>query len=51
MGRSSSPSPPGSYVIDPRPVQGLLGTAAQRQASVADGAVAVAQIEYDTGIR
>jgi hypothetical protein len=42
---------PGDYVVDPRPVQGLLGTAAQQPASVTAGAVTVVQLDYDTGIR
>jgi hypothetical protein len=43
--------PPGQYVVDPRPVEGLLGTAAPQPASVSDGAVTVVQLDYDTGIR
>ena len=43
--------PPGSYVVDPRPVQGLLSTAAQQGASVAPGAVTAVTLDYDTGIR
>lgn len=43
--------PPGDYLVDPRPVEGLLGTAAQQPASVANGAVTTIQLDYDTGIR
>lgn len=43
--------PPGDYVVDPLPVQGLMGTAAQQSVSVAAGSVTVIQLDYDTGIR
>lgn len=43
--------PPGEYVVDPQPVQGLLGTAAQEPAHVDAGAVTDVPLEYDTGIR
>ena len=43
--------PPGNYIIDPRPVPGLMGTAPQQSASVASGSVTVVELEYDTGIR
>jgi hypothetical protein len=43
--------PPGNYVVDPRPVQGLLGTAGQQGASVAAGVVTAVKLDYDTGIR
>ena len=41
----------GDYVMDPLPVEGLLGTAPQQPATVMDGAVTVVQLDYDTGIR
>jgi hypothetical protein len=41
---------PGDYVVEPQPVQGLMGTAAQQSVSVGDGSVVV-QLDYDTGIR
>jgi len=43
--------PPGDYVVDPQPVQGLLGTAAQQPATVASGTITEVQLDYDTGIR
>jgi hypothetical protein len=43
--------PPGAYVVDPQPVQGLLGTAAQQQATVATGSITDVPLDYDTGIR
>jgi len=43
--------PPGDYEVDPQPVQGLLGTAGKRQATVAAGAITDVALEYDTGIR
>ena len=43
--------PPGQYLIDPQPVQGLLGTAAKQPAGVAAGAITDVALDYDTGIR
>ena len=43
--------PPGEYVIDAKPVPGLLGTAPQQNVSVAEGSVTIVQLDYDTGIR
>lgn len=42
---------PGDYVVEPQPVQGLMGTAAKQSASVSGGSVALVQLDYDTGIR
>ena len=42
---------PGDYVVEPQPVEGLMGTAAAQSASVGDGGPTVVQIDYDTGIR
>ena len=42
---------PGDYLVEPQPVQGLLGTAAQQSVSVGDGSVTAVQLDYDTGIR
>jgi hypothetical protein len=41
----------GDYVVEPQPVQGLLGTAPRQRAAVAAGAVTDVPISYDTGIR
>ena len=43
--------PPGAYVVDPQPFQGLLGIAAQRQATVTNGSITDVPLDYDTGIR
>ena len=43
--------PPGNYVVEPKPVEGVLGTAAQQDVTVDAGSVAVIQLDYDTGIR
>lgn len=43
--------PPGDYLVEPQPVEGLMGTAAPQSASVVDGNAAVVQLDYDTGIR
>jgi hypothetical protein len=43
--------PPGAYVVDPQPVQGLMGTAAQQQATVTTGSITDVPLDYDTGIR
>jgi hypothetical protein len=43
--------PPGAYVVDPQPVQGLLGTPAQVPARVEAGAITDVPLDYDTGIR
>ena len=42
---------PGHYVVDPQPVEGLLGTAAKQPADVAAGEITDVALEYDTGIR
>lgn len=43
--------PPGRYTLMPEPVEGLMGTAAEQELTVAaDGAPDV-QISYDMGIR
>ncbi len=41
----------GEYVVEPQPAEGLLGTAAPQDVTVADGAVTAVQLDYDTGIR
>jgi hypothetical protein len=43
--------PPGEYVVEPQPVQGVLGTAPKQPATVAAGAVTEITLDYDTGIR
>ncbi len=43
--------PAGQYVVDPQPVQGLLGTPAKQPVSVAAGTITDVPLDYDTGIR
>ena len=42
---------PGNYVVDPQPVQGLMGTAPKQPATVANGSITDVPLDYDTGIR
>jgi hypothetical protein len=41
----------GDFVIEPQPVEGLMGTAAALEVTVVDGIAAQVQLDYDTGIR
>lgn len=41
----------GDYVVEPQPVEGLMGTAASLDVRVVDGTAAEVQLGYDTGIR
>lgn len=43
--------PPGDYVVEPQPANGLMGTAGPQNVKVSDGAVSAIQVDYDTGIR
>jgi hypothetical protein len=43
--------PAGDYVVEPQPVEGLMGTAGPLQVTVTDEPGAPVQLEYDTGIR
>lgn len=43
--------PAGDYVIQPQPVEGLMGTAEQQAVTVVDGALTPVTLAYDTGIR
>ena len=43
--------PAGGYVVEPQPVEGLMGTAAPASATVLDGAGTPVVLAYDTGIR
>jgi len=43
---------PGTYVVAPQPVEGLMGTPAEQDVTVAaDGSMAEVSFSYDTGIR
>lgn len=41
----------GDYVVEPQPVEGLMGTAAALEVTVVDGIAARVELDYDTGIR
>jgi hypothetical protein len=43
--------PPGDYVVEPQPAEGMMGTAANQPVTVVDGAAAQIHLDYDTGIR
>jgi hypothetical protein len=43
--------PAGDYLVEPQPVDGLMGTAAALGITVLDGLATQVQLEYDTGIR
>lgn len=43
--------PPGAYVLEPQPVEGLLGTPAALPFTVSEGGETQLDVEYDTGIR
>lgn len=43
--------PAGGYFLEPQPVDGMLGTPAQVEINVGEGAAQQIQLEYDTGIR
>ena len=42
---------PGAYVVEPQPVEGLMGTAPRQDVTVGAGAPATIAFVYDTGIR
>jgi hypothetical protein len=41
----------GKYLVEPQPVQGLLGVAGSQSVTVVDGVATTIQLGYDTGIR
>jgi hypothetical protein len=43
--------PAGGYVVEPRPVEGLMGTAESMHVTVVDGTLTPVVLAYDTGIR
>lgn len=43
--------PAGEYVVEPQPVEGLMGTAGPQNVTVVLGVAAAIQLDYDTGIR
>lgn len=50
-GRFLLPLPPGAYRLTPQPVEGLMGTPAPLDVSVAAGETIEVVVSYDTGIR
>jgi hypothetical protein len=50
-GEFAIPLPPGSYVLTPQPVPGLMGTSGPIQFTVTAGSPADLDVTYDTGIR
>lgn len=50
-GRLLVPLPPGRYVVEASPVEGLMGTPAILEAEVVEGAWRLVELVYDTGIR
>ncbi len=43
--------PPGDYLLEPQPVEGLMGAAAAAPFTVSSDAVTPLDVAYDTGIR
>jgi hypothetical protein len=43
--------PPGNYLVEASPVEGLMGTATSQNATVVDGVRTPVDLVYDTGIR
>ena len=43
--------PAGSYVVEPQPAAGLMGTPGPQPVTVQDGSVSKVDLVYDTGIR
>jgi hypothetical protein len=50
-GSGSAALPPGDYVIEAQPANGLMGTPELVNATVISGALTRAELAYDTGIR
>ncbi len=50
-GRFLIPVAPGTYVVEPQPVTGLMGTAPPQDVTVDPGSLATIEVSYDTGIR
>jgi hypothetical protein len=50
-GRFDSRLPAGTYVLEPQPVEGLMGTAPPVEFEVGPGLTVDLVIQYDTGIR
>jgi hypothetical protein len=41
----------GDYLVEPQPVEGMMGTASVLEVTVSEGLAAQVQLDYDTGIR
>jgi hypothetical protein len=50
-GQASAELPAGGYVLEPQPVEGLMGTAPTTEVTVEADRITAVQLEYDTGIR
>jgi Carboxypeptidase regulatory-like domain len=50
-GTASIGLPAGTYMVEPQPAAGLMGTAGSQAVTVADGAMTPVLLAYDTGIR
>ena len=50
-GRFTVALPPGTYRLQPQPVEGLMGTAPEVIFTVSSGEPADVTVSYDTGIR
>ena len=51
LGRYFATLPPGSYIVEPLPFEGLLGTPGPVEVTVESDVTAVVDFGYDTGIR
>jgi hypothetical protein len=51
IGAASVALPAGTYVVEPQPAAGLMGTAESQDVMVADGVMTPVLLAYDTGIR
>lgn len=50
-GRFEVALPPGDYLVEPQPVEGLMGTPTSFEIQVMDEPLDIGVIAYDTGIR
>ena len=50
-GFASASLPAGTYLVQPQPAEGVMGTAGPQEVTVVDGAMTPVLLAYDTGIR
>ena len=43
--------PPGGYLVEAKPANGLMGTPSPQNVTVMAGAISTIELSYDTGIR